>query len=55
MGLTRFKIIKTLENELKAINFKKNIPAASTKSALLNLNKILLEQNTNLMKFKKHF
>lgn len=43
------KIIKTLENELKSINFKRNIPATSTKSALLNLNKILLEQNTNLM------
>ena len=37
------------------INFKRNIPATSTKEALLNLNKILLEQNVNLMKFKTHF
>ena len=55
MGLTRLKIIKTLENEIKSINFKRNIPATSTKEALLNLNKILFEQNANLMKFKTHF
>lgn len=48
MGITRLKIIKTLENEVKAINFKRNLPATSTKEALLNLNKILLEQNVNL-------